>query len=361
MTTRSTPPLANHFGFATALATALLLSACGGSDSPAPSSGDGGSGAAGGGSGASGGSGGDGGSAGSSGDGDYTISPPYVPAPEVLVNDSVPQGTVSTFTWSSDESAIYPTDVVTGAPFTRDVAVYVPQQYVPGTAAPFMVVQDGINFYQGTMVPALDNLIAAGRLPVMIAIFVEPGPDGGTPDGQRSVEYDTVSDAYVTFVETELLPKIEADFGVTLTTDPEGRGAMGGSSGGAAAFTMGWFHPDSFRRILTYSGSFCDLQPTPDYPNGAWEYHQSLIASTPAKPLRVALAAGENDFDWNTDTDQMRSWLDANEGMARELAERGYHYRYVYAEGAEHIDLGVLSQTLPETLLWLWQGYPIAP
>jgi iron(III)-enterobactin esterase len=292
------------------------------------------------------------------GDGRFVISPPYAPAPEVIANDQVPQGTVHEFTMNSADSAIYPKDVATGEPFTRSVSVYIPAQYQAGTAAPFMVVQDGVSFYQGTMVPTLDNMIHAGTLPVMIVIFVEPGPNGGPTEGQRSYEYDSVSEDYVTFVETELLPKVEQDYGVSLTTDPDGRAAMGGSSGGAAAFTMGWFRPDKYRRILTYSGSFCNLQSNATHPHGAWEYHESLIASSPAKPLRVALSASEYDIDMNTDTEQMRNWVAANEAMAAALAAKGYEYRYVYAEGADHVDFGVLEQTLPETLRWLWQGYP---
>ena len=108
---------------------------------------------------------------------------------------------------------------------------------------------------------------------------------------------------------------------------------MGGSSGGAAAFTMGWFRPDKYRRILTISGSFTNLQTSAAYPNGAWEYHEHLIASSPAKPLRVALSAGERDFDMNYDTEHRRNWVAANEAMATALAAKGYHYRYVYPGG----------------------------
>lgn len=293
------------------------------------------------------------------GDGDFDLKAPYEPAPDTVPSDKVPQGTVTELTLDSSESAIFPGAYPTGEPFSRAAAVYVPKQYVAGSAAPFMVVQDGVTFYQSTMVPVLDNLIAAGELPAMVAIFVEPGPDGGTPDGERSYEYDSVSEKYVDFVETELLPKVEAAAGVTLTKDPEGRGAMGGSSGGAAAFTMGWLRPDSFRRILTYSGSFCDLQPTPEHPHGAWEYHESLIAAAAPKPLRIALSASENDLNWNTDTDTMRDWVAANRAMAAALAAKGYHYRFVYAAGAEHVDWNMLQTTLPDTLRWLWKGYPI--
>ncbi len=296
---------------------------------------------------------------GTKGDGNFTIAPPFHNAPELTVKQGVPQGTVSSFTMSSQGSAIYPTDFATKMPFSRNVSVYVPKQYVAGTTAAFIVVQDGISFYRGAMVPVLDNMINDHRLPIMIAIFVEPGPNEGTPTGERSFEYDAVSDAYVRFVETELLPKIKTDYRLTLTTDPEGRAAMGGSSGGAAALTMGWFRPDLYHRILTYSGSFCDLQPNAAYPQGAWEYHDSLIANSPGKPLRVALAVSQNDLNWNTPTDMHRDWQPANRAMAAVLASKGYHYRFVYAEGAGHIDSGVLRQTLADTLAWLWQGYPI--
>ncbi|MFO0614445.1 MAG: alpha/beta hydrolase-fold protein [Polyangiaceae bacterium] len=298
------------------------------------------------------------GTGGANGDGDYVISAPFTPDPGVIPSDQVPQGAVSTFTMASSESAVFPTDVATGQPFQRDVAVYVPAQYVPGAEAPFMVVQDGISFYESTMVPALDNLIAAKKIPVMIVVFVEPGPNGGPTEGERSFEYDSVTDAYSTFVESELLPRVSSELGVAFTSDPEGRAAMGGSSGGAAAFTMGWFHPERYRRILTYSGSFCDLQSTAEHPHGAWEYHESLVASTPAKPLRVALEVGDMDLDLNDDSNPRRHWETANKAMAKVLADAGYHYRFVFAKGAGHIDQGVLEQTLPDTLEWLWQGYP---
>ena len=50
---------------------------------------------------------------------------------------------------------------------------------------------------------------------------------------------------------------------------------------------MTWFSPSLYRRAITYSGTFVDQQnpkaPTnAQYPNGAWEYHQRLIASAEA-------------------------------------------------------------------------------
>ena len=84
---------------------------------------------------------------------------------------------------------------------------------------------------------------------------------------------------YADFIETEVLPRIEKDYKVTFTKDPEGRATMGGSSGGAAAFTMAWFRPDLYHRVLTYSGTYVDQQSpmNPESPHGAWEYHENLI------------------------------------------------------------------------------------
>ena len=70
-----------------------------------------------------------------------------------------------------------------------------------------------------------------------------------------------------------------SDYHVTFTKDPDGRATMGGSSGGACAFTMAWFHPELYRRVLTYSGTYVNQQSplNPESPHGAWEYHEHLI------------------------------------------------------------------------------------
>ena len=203
-------------------------------------------------------------------------------------------------------------------------------------------------------------MIAQHRLPVMIAILINSG--GGDAQGsERGLEYDTVSDTYARFIESEVLPKITADYHVTFTKDPEGRATMGGSSGGAAAFTMAWFRPDLYRRVLTYSGTYVNQQSpvNPASPHGAWEYHEHWIAQSPRKPLRVWLEVGENDNGSKRDEASLHNWVLANQRMAAALKAKGYPYRYVFAQGAGHVDGRVVRQTLPGALEWLWQGYPI--
>jgi iron(III)-enterobactin esterase len=291
-------------------------------------------------------------------DGDSTIGPDYTNAPELTFHEGVPRGVVHSFTLNSEESKIYPG---LNGPYHRGVWVYVPSQYVAGTPAPFIVVQDGKG-YTNRLVPVLDNMINDHRLPVMIAVMINSG--GGDGKGsERGLEYDTVSGQYTMFVETEVLPKIEKDYNVKFTTDPNGRATMGGSSGAACAFTMAWFHPELYRRVLSYSGTFVNQQSpeNPASPHGAWEYHEHLIPQNEAKPLRIWLQVGEKDNGWNQEESTYHNWVLANQRMAAALKAKGYHYEYVFCLGAGHVDRKAVAQTLPEALSWLWQGYPSLP
>src|SRR5580698_3393286 len=94
-------------------------------------------------------------------DGDFTIGPDYTNASELTSHEGVPKGVVHSFTLSSAESKIY--TGLTG-PYQRGVWIYVPSQYVPGTPAPFIVVQDGRG-YTNRLVPILDNMIHDHKLP----------------------------------------------------------------------------------------------------------------------------------------------------------------------------------------------------
>jgi hypothetical protein len=312
-------------------------------------------------------------------DGNFIIGPTHNSAPEMTVQEGVPQGTVHDFTMSSSDSKIYPgiardagtfgtvdpADpaklVVTTshpAPYTRRVAVYVPRQYVPGTAVPFIVGADGPD---RALFTALDNLIAQKRVPVMIAISIGNG-SGDAQGSQRGLEYDTMSGRYAEFVETEVLPLVEKQYGVKLTRDPEGRATMGGSSGGSAALIMAWYHPELYHRVLTYSLTAVNQQwpPSAETPHGAWEFHERLIPDSPVQPIRIWMEVGDRDlFNPNVMRDNMHDWVVANESMARVLAARGYHYQFVFARNAGHTDRTVKQQTLPGALEWLWKGYPI--
>ena len=244
-----------------------------------------------------------------------------------------------------------------------------------GASSPILVIQDGPGLL-GRVRNALDNLTIEAdperRLPAFIAIAVANG-GGDSKGSQRGLEYDTMSDRYARFIETEVLPAVSSNPEIRaaypnlkLTANPEGRATLGCSSGGAAALTMGWFRPEWFRRIITYSGTFVDQQDDDapeeqEYPLGAWEYHsgRALIAASPVKPLRVFLHVSENDNGANLPEDRTHNWVSANRRTAAALAAKGYHYRFLFARNAGHCDGKVFDETLAETLLWAWRGYPL--
>jgi len=306
--------------------------------------------------------------------GNFILGPSHPAAPEMTVQDSVPHGTVHTFTMNSADSKIYPGIARTAgtrpeldpadpakrvvssgpAPYTRRVAVYIPQQYVPGTVAPFIVGADGPDQMLFT---ALDNLIAQKRVPVMIAISIGNG-SGDAQGSQRGLEYDTMSGLYAQFVETEVLPLVEKQYNVKLTKDPNARVTMGCSSGGSAALAMAWYRNDLYHRVLTYSGTYVNQQwpYNPDTPGGAWEFHRSLIPKSPVKPIRIWLHVSDRD-NFNA-SDGMHDWVLANQLMAKVLAGKGYKYQFVFAQNAGHCDRAVKQQTLPQALEWVWKDYP---
>jgi hypothetical protein len=352
-------------------------------------------------------------------DGNFIIGPTHNAAQETAAQAGVPAGKVYSFTMSSNDSVTYnpgmirddpesclnasvfnaqtaPGDrsnllVTTSHPgiWTRAVDVYVPAQYVPGREAPFIVFGDGGPtgfFAEKQFFTVLDNLIQEHRIPALVAVSI--GAGGQDAQGsERGLEYDAVSGAYAEWVENEVLPLAEQHSHTKLAKDPDGRATMGISSSGAAAFTMAWFHPELYHRVLAYSPTMVNQQwpHNPALPGGAWEYHDSwagpagpslsvngikvtnsdvpyaspLIPNSPRKPIRFWFEVGDQDLFYPLAplADGMHDWVLADEHMATVLAAKGYQYQFIFARNAKHVDKPTLAQTLPEALEWIWKGY----
>jgi enterochelin esterase-like enzyme len=134
---------------------------------------------------------------------------------------------------------------------------------------------------------------------------------------------------------------------------------MGGSSGAACAFTMAWYHPEWYHRVLSYSGTYVNQQSplNKETPHGAWEYHENLIAKTRPKPIRLWMHVGENDNRSKDPASTLHNWVMANQRMAAVLKAMKYHYQFVFARDSGHVDGRVVKQTLPQALEWVWKGY----
>jgi len=316
-------------------------------------------------------------SPGTIGNGNHTIDPEYKLDPDLTDQDN-PTGVRFDFSMPLAESNIFRGDDSTLDPNKpvrkeRKVFVYVPAAYKDGTKAPVLVIHDGPGPLR-LVQRALDNLTIskdpARRLPSFIAIAVQNGGND-SKGSQRGLEYDTMSDRLARFINNEVFPavlnneEIKEQFpNIAFTDNPWGRGVLGCSSGGAAALSMGWFRPDLFRRLITYSGTFVDQQDddAPEeaqYPLGAWEYHSSmkLIENTEKKPLRIFTHVSENDLRANDPEETYHNWVMANHRTADALKAKGYDYRYVFSKATRHCDSKVFRHTLADTLVWMWRGY----
>ncbi|MCU0713525.1 MAG: alpha/beta hydrolase-fold protein [Pirellula sp.] len=314
---------------------------------------------------------------GSEGNGNYEVGPEFKKDKD-LMDQGNPKGKLFEFKMALADSKIFKGDDSTLDPRKevrkeRKIFVYVPAAYKDGTKAPILVMHDGpsqLNLVRN----ALDNLTISKdpnrKLPPFVAISVENGGNDGK-GSQRGLEYDTMSDREARFINDEVLPAVlnnaeirSAYPKLAFTDNPWGRGAMGCSSGGAAALAMGWFRPDLFRRIITYSGTFVDQQDDDaaeekDYPLGAWEYHSSmkLIESSEKKPLRIFTHVSEFDLRAKDPEETYHNWVMANRRTADALKAKGYDYRFVFSYDSKHCDGNVYDHTLADTLVWMWRGY----
>ena len=226
----------------------------------------------------------------------FVIGPKYVPAPERMKVKDVPEGKVQQFEIDSKDTKLFNPGIkrdkfgtvdpknpktliveTTNFDYKRKIGVYIPAGYKEGTEAPFMVVHDGPGAAGGYKT-ILDNLIAQKRIPPIVLISIANG--GGDAQGhERGKEYDNMNGDFATYIEDEVLPRVEKNCSVKLTKDPDGRAAMGSSSGGSAALIMAWFRNDLYHRVLTTSGTFVNQAWPFDskFPDGAWGFHENLI------------------------------------------------------------------------------------
>ncbi|HUR38966.1 MAG TPA: alpha/beta hydrolase-fold protein [Planctomycetota bacterium] len=311
------------------------------------------------------------------GNGDIVIGPDYQVDPDLKDNGN-PKGQAFDFQMTLADSKIFPGNDSTLDPKkavnkTRKISVYVPAAYKDGSKAPVLVTFDGPS-QMGLVRNALDNLTISKNpersLPAFIVVAVQNGGNDGK-GSERGLEYDTMSDRHARFINDEVLPAVLADAKIkaafpkiAFTADPWGKAVMGCSSGGAAALTIGWFRPDLFRRLITYSGTFVDQQAdnAPEeskFPLGCWEYHSGmkLIENSEKKPLRIFTHVSEKDIKPNDPEETHHNWVMANQRTAAALKAKGYDYRFVFSKATGHCDGKVFQQTLADTLVWMWRGY----
>jgi gluconolactonase len=226
--------------------------------------------------------------------------------------------------------------------------VYVPAAYHGDKPACVYVGLDGLGFNAATV---FDNLITKHSMPVTIAIGVAPGqvPSANPPEDprfDRSFEFDSRSDKLATFLLEEVIPEVERQAGVKLSTDPNDRAIGGGSTGAIAAFTVAWERPAAFRRVFSAIGTYVGMR-------GGEQYYV-LVRKTEPKPLRLFLEDGVHD-EW-LGGPEMGDWWMSNLTMNRALEFAGYDVRHIWGAGSHNG--AQATAAFPDAMRWLWRDWP---
>ncbi len=280
----------------------------------------------------------------------------YKLGPDSLEQEGVPKGRMrGPFTLSSN---VFP-----GTQHTY--FVYVPAQYNAATPASLTIFNDG----QAFMAPAgnlraqnvLDNLIYRREIPVMLAVFINPGrrPDQPEPtpqnwgdrDTNRPVEYNSLDDRYPRVVVDELMPVLYKEYNIS--KDPDQHAIGGASSGAIAAFTVAWERPNDFRKVLSIVGSFTNIR-------GGHAY-ADIVLKTDRKPIRVFLQDGRNDnraLNANGNYDETRDWFYQNVRLMEALTKKGYEVNYAWGMNRHGQSMG--GAIMPEMMRWLWRDQPVS-
>ena len=282
----------------------------------------------------------------------------YQSGPDSLAHDGVPTGEVR-------GPFVLPSQAYPGTQHTY--WVYVPAQYDPSVPASLMIFQDGQAFKDMDGVlrapNVLDNLIFRREIPVMIAVFINPGrtPEQPEPtprnwgdrDTNRPTEYNSLDDKYARVIVDELMPALYKEFNIS--KDPERHGIGGASSGAIAAFTVAWQRPNDFRKVLSIVGSFVNLG------DRGGDTYADIVRTSEKKPIRVFLQDGRND---NRGTgrggayDPRRDWFLQNVRLMKALTEKGYDVNYTWGMNTHGQRMG--GPILPEMMRWLWRDHPVS-
>jgi enterochelin esterase family protein len=234
--------------------------------------------------------------------------PDYVWPPEIAEADSANRGTV--------EAHRFESRIIMGS---RQIQVYLPRDYRPlylkemgyadgggkmekdlefAGSYPVIYVQDGGEYITlGSMVNVLDNLIHSGRIPPMMAVFIDPL--------DRNYEYHVNAD-YERMLIEEILPFIRERYDVS--ADPAENAVMGASLGGAISFMLAMDHPEIFGKCGSQSGAF---------------------AIAEGKLLKMAGEAPGRPVDFYLDCGTFGDLIDENRQMNVILTEKGYNLKYL--------------------------------
>lgn len=189
----------------------------------------------------------------------------------------------------------------------RREQVYLPHGHVSGRPYPLVVVHDGGDFRSyADLTVSLDNLIAAGDVPPLIAVLVQAGDRMSEyPRGRRHARY----------LVHDLLPAVTSAHAISEA--PADRVLLGASLGAVASLATAFRYPGVFGGLILKSGSFI-LDPKALAQRSNPVFHrvarlvQAFRRAPDLPPMRAFVSTGE-----------LEGLADENRALADFLASKG--------------------------------------
>ena len=184
--------------------------------------------------------------------------------------------------------------------------------------------------------------ISGGSLPAQIK--------GGNPRGMRADSFDMYDREFSDFLVKEFIPFLVAEYHLHISKSPDMHVALGGSSGGIAAFQTAWFHPEYFHRVYMSSPSMLSM--------GRGEEFITLIRKCEPKPIKVYMEYSGSDLD-----EYVGNSAAVGEGVYRSLKFAGYDVICNVFPGEGHCSRYGNAEQRKEAFAWLWENLdtPIVP
>jgi len=232
------------------------------------------------------------------------------------------------------------------SPYLYQYCIYCPADYdVDENPYPLLVMNDAFAYTKEGLVNTpriLDNLIAAGKIPPICALFrFHRDRDELLPD-------DEVNEFFI----NEVLPEIRSNYNVS--NDPADVIIGGSSLGGLNAMYMALHFPEVFGKVICQSGSFW----SPDKPNHRFDFvngnHQFLIEEYrdhPKVDIKIYMEVGVYETPEDLFGQPGQYW--PNLHMRDILMLKGYDYQFNVFRGAH--SYGNWRISLPKALIYLFE------
>ena len=204
----------------------------------------------------------------------------------------------------------------------RNLSVYTPPDYrANGKPYALLVLFDEGAYLNNVPTPViLDNLIAAGKIPPMVAVLI------ANPSQETRSKELPPNPQFADFLATELLPWVREHYSVT--SDPKLTTVGGSSFGGIAATYAGLRHSKIFGNVLCQSGSFWwapeRMGPDADATTETGWLAKEFIKS-PKLPLKFWMDAGVFEVDSRGGGGAI---LEPSRHMRDVLLAKGYEVHY---------------------------------